>query len=149
MIDWLNRFYFPTKKIHYRAKLVKNYKLFPYEFSVKNCKRHERKKSINLFVCVECNCAIAKVTVCNNLLNWVCNAATKRREHFNGFSISIGCLNRTITWFTLLTGLFQRVYTFKPAKFFIIAPKMRHNGRQSDDNNKHLYLTGFDKRYLH
>ena len=48
---------------------------------------------------------------------------------WNGFSILIGCLDRTIIWFSFFIGLFQR-----PAKFSILARKMRHNARQSDNN---------------
>ena len=47
---------------------------------------------------------------------------------WNGFSILIGCLDRTIIWFSFFIGLFQR------AKFSILARKMRHNARQSDNN---------------
>ena len=46
-------------------------------------------------------------------------------EQFDGFSILIGCLHRTIVWFSLFFGLFQRVK---------ILHKMNHNARQSDTN---------------
>ena len=46
-------------------------------------------------------------------------------EQFNGFSILIGYLHRTIVWFSLFIGLFQRVN---------ILHKMHHKARQSDTN---------------
>ena len=48
-------------------------------------------------------------------------------KHCNGFSILIGCLHRRIIWFSLFIGSFQRVK-------YILARKMRHNARQSDNN---------------
>ena len=46
-------------------------------------------------------------------------------EQFDGLSILIGCLHRTIVWFSLFIGLFQRVK---------ILHKIHHNVRQSDTN---------------
>ena len=54
---------------------------------------------------------------------------------WNGFSILIGCLDRTIIWFSFFIGLFQRakIY-FSPPNSPALACKMRHNARQSDKN---------------
>ena len=47
-------------------------------------------------------------------------------------------IHRTIAWFSLFIGLFQRAkIPFPPAKFLILAGRMRHNAQQSD-NYKNL-----------
>ena len=51
----------------------------------------------------------------------------------NGYSILIGCLHRLIICFSHFSGLF-----LPAAKFPILARKMRHNPRQSDNNTQFL-----------
>ena len=54
---------------------------------------------------------------------------------WNGFSILIGCLDRTIIWFSFFIGLFQRAKMYP--KFSILARKMRHNARQCNNNTSY------------
>ena len=64
---------------------------------------------------------------------------------WNGFSILIGCLDRTIIWFSVIIGLFQRPKIYY-AKFSIWALKMRHDARQGDNL---YYLHCWSRRYDH
>ena len=58
----LNGFYFPSMKIHHRTKLARNYKILPFEIFSKIVKDMKVKSEQSLFVSVEINCTIAKLT---------------------------------------------------------------------------------------
>ena len=75
----------------------------------------------------------------DNKTLWIIFFSPALRENvnklWNGFSILIGCLDRTIIWFSFFIGLFQRAKIhFSPQLKYILARKIRHDARQSDNN---------------
>ena len=78
-------------------------------------------------------------------LAWICLVYVRGHKYVLGptqthfspsRSILVGCLDRTIIWFSFFIGLFQRAKIHFSPPNSILARKMRHNARQSDNNRR-------------